>query len=611
MIAAFIAMVYTTRLVRARASKSQIAATIGAMAEPRVTIDLDIIERNARVVTETCAGYGISVFGVTKGTCGTPQVAAAMLRGGVIGIGESRFENIQRLRGSGLTCPILLLRSPPLSRVDETVTGADISLNSELAVIEALSDAAVRRSRVHEIILMVDLGDLREGIWPDELVPTVAEILGLPGVRLVGLGTTLTCFGAVLPSERNMGELAGYAAAIEAEFGIELTYVSGGNSSSLPFMLEGRMPRGVNNLRIGEAILQGGRDTFFDQPWEKLDRGAFVLEGELLELKLKPSVPIGESGVDAFGGRPVFVDRGERLRGIVNLGREDVVVDQLIPKAPGVEVLGASSDHLILDMSEVEAPPRVGDLLGFQMGYGALLAAMTSEYVEKQMTFEKPLPRRRKIRLVVEDGLDAAVEELQLSARIAALGFEVVDAADDAVTLRLASSHLHTADLLTDVTAGHVATGLIWLDAGAEVMAPGGPVLTPGQLPPENVVLVGTRSVSHEQAEAIRTANVGHFTIVEVDALGMAEVMRRALRAAANGTEGFIVSYHASVTDIPGTPDGANGLSARETHQAMEAIAHVPGLLALNVVGFDPAADASVNAVLGEFVMSCLGRTIL
>jgi ornithine racemase len=581
------------------------------MAEPRVTIDLDIIERNARAVTEACARYGIGVFGVTKGTCGTPQVAAAMLRGGVIGIGESRFENIQRLRRSGLTCRILLLRGPPLSRVDETVTGADISLNSELAVIEALSHAAVRRSRVHEIILMVDLGDLREGIWPDDLLPTVAEILRLPGVRLVGLGTNLTCFGAVLPSERNMAQLAGCAASVESEFGVDLTYVSGGNSSSLPFLLEGRMPPGVNNLRIGESILQGGRDTFFDRPWEELDRSAFVLEGELLEVKLKPSVPIGESGVDAFGGHPVFVDRGERLRGILNLGREDVVVDALIPQAPGVEVLGASSDHLIVDVTDVPAPPRVGDLLGFHMGYAALLAAMTSEYVEKQLMFERPLPRRERICLSVEPRLTAVVDDLQLAARVAALGLSVTESGNDAITLRLASSHLHTADLLAEVAADHIAAGLIWLDAGAGVMAPDGPVLTPGQLSPENVVLVGTRSVTSEQSEAISGTAVSDFTIVEVDALGIAEVMRRALRIATNGTEGFIVSYHTSATEIVGRPAGAGGLSARETHQAMEAIAQGPGLLALNIVGLDATADTSANALVCDFIMSCLGRTIL
>ena len=569
------------------------------MAEPRVTIDLDIIERNARAVTEACARYGVSVFGVTKGTCGTPQVAAAMLRGGAFGIGESRFENIQRLRHSGLTCRILLLRSPPLSRVDETVTGADISLNSELAVIEKLSRMAVRRSRVHDIILMVDLGDLREGIWPDDLLPTVAHIVQLPGVRLVGLGTNLTCFGAVLPSEKNMSELAGYAAAVAAEFGVAKTYVSGGNSSSLPFLLEGRMPPGVNNLRIGESILQGGRDTFFDQPWEELDRNAFRLEGELLEVKVKPSLPIGDTDVDAFGGHPVFVDRGDRLRGILNLGREDVVVDALTPQTAGVEVLGASSDHLILDVTDMSPPPRVGDALRFHMGYAALLAAMTSEYVEKQLMFEKPLSRRERIYLSVEPGLKSVVDDLNLTSGIAALGLSVAQTHDDAITLRLASNHLHD------------AAGLIWLDAGAGVMASDGPVLTPGSLSPENVVLVGTRGVTLDEAAAIRGTAVSTFTIVEIDALSMAEVMRRAVRAAMNGTRGFIVSYHTSVTDIPGRPEGESGLSPRETHQAMEAIAQAPGLLALNVVGLDATADSSANALLGDFIMSCLGQTIL
>ena len=303
---------------------------------PEVIIDLARIERNARTVVDTCRTSGISVFGVTKGSCGMPQVARAMLRGGVIGIGESRFENIRRLRASGIDAPVMLLRSPPLSRIEEVVGTVDISLNSELAVIEELSRVAERMGRVHDIMLMVDLGDLREGIWPSDLVPTVERIVELPGVRIAGIGTNLTCFGAILPSEENMGELVDHARQIEAAFGLDLAYVSGGNSSSLPLLLAGRMPSGINNLRIGEAILQGGRDTFLDEPWQDLERDGFLLSGELLEVKLKPSMPIGEVGLDAFGHRPVFEDRGVRLRGIVNIGREDVVVEGLEPSRPGV-----------------------------------------------------------------------------------------------------------------------------------------------------------------------------------------------------------------------------------------------------------------------------------
>ena len=138
------------------------------MSGPQVAIDLGRIERNTRTIVERCALSGIKVFGVTKGTCGMPQVARAMLRGGVSGIAESRFENIRRLRDSGINAPIMLLRSPPMARVEEVVRTVDISLQSELTTIREISRIAERMGRVHDIMLMIDLGDLREGIWPSD-----------------------------------------------------------------------------------------------------------------------------------------------------------------------------------------------------------------------------------------------------------------------------------------------------------------------------------------------------------------------------------------------------------------------------------------------------------
>jgi alanine racemase len=148
-----------------------------------VTINLEKIAHNARTITRLCMQYGIAVTGVTKGTCGLPAVAQAMLRGGVTAIGESRMPNIHRLKASGVHTSYMLLRLPPLSEVDDVVTGVDISLNSELTVIAALSEAACRRGLVH-CIIMVDLGDLREGVWPDDLISLVRDVVGLPGIRL-------------------------------------------------------------------------------------------------------------------------------------------------------------------------------------------------------------------------------------------------------------------------------------------------------------------------------------------------------------------------------------------------------------------------------------------
>ena len=182
---------------------------------PYITIDLNKIEHNARTVVALCKKHGIEVCGVTKATCGMPQVARAMLLGGVACIGESRMKNIHRLKANGVATEYTLLRIPPLSAAEDIVTSVNMSLNSELSVIQALSEAAFRRGLTHNIMIMVDLGDLREGVWPDDLLPMVREVVELPGIRIAALGTNLSCYGGVKPSEKNMGQLVEYARQIE------------------------------------------------------------------------------------------------------------------------------------------------------------------------------------------------------------------------------------------------------------------------------------------------------------------------------------------------------------------------------------------------------------
>jgi predicted amino acid racemase/arginase family enzyme len=623
------------------------------MSGPKITIDLERIERNARAVVSACGKAGIEIFGVTKGTCGMPQVARAMLRGGVIGIGESRFENIRRLRASGIGCPILLLRSPPLSRVEEVIASVDISLNSELSIIEELSRVAGRMSKIHDIILMIDLGDLREGIWPDDLEPTVEQVMALPHVRIAGIGTNLTCFGAILPTEKNMSALLTHARGLEQKFGLKLRYISGGNSSSLPLLLAGKMPAGINNLRIGEAILQGGRDTFLDHPWQELDRGAFCLTGEVLEVKVKPSMPIGQVGLDAFGRKPVFEDKGNRLRGIVNLGREDVVVEGLTPTDPGVAVLGASSDHLVIDITNAKPRLAVGSFVSFRMNYGALLAAMTSEYVDKEPIRGKPVMEKPSaVRVLVEPSLERMIKSSKLESRLAALkldariraipstgqapgepAWQAAAAgalAEGAIPLLMGPDHAITFAGMCALGAAADAFGLLWFDAvagflpsstnGSSVAASAlyralgydksAPSLQP-QLSPENVVLIGLRDVEPNEADIIRNSRVTVFTIADIDALGIREVMRQALRIACAGTQGLYVSYSPEVTDIPGTTTGSGGITLRETHQAMEIIAQTSELLAMDVAGLTPDRERRVVTETVHFILSCFGKQIL
>jgi predicted amino acid racemase len=164
--------------------------------------------------------------------------------------------------------------------------------------------------------------------------------------------------------------------------GLPLDVLSGGNSSSLPLLASGGMPKEINHFRIGETITLG-RNVHDRTPWPGTRQDTMRIVAEIVEVEYKPSVPVGNRGQDAFGGFTDFIDRGIRKRAICNIGRQDVVVDGIQPEDPGVIVLGGSSDHLVLDVEDAHKALMVGDEVVFYPSYGALLAATTSPYVQK------------------------------------------------------------------------------------------------------------------------------------------------------------------------------------------------------------------------------------
>jgi predicted amino acid racemase len=351
-------------------------------AHATLNVDLAKITANARAVVGLLGG--VKVVAVTKCTCGAPEVARAMLAGGAVALGESRHENAERLRAAGVDAPMWLLRSPAPARAEETVRLFELSLASELETCRALDAAAAAAGRCHRLLVMVDLGDLREGVLPDELPAFVEAVEELDHVELAGIGVNLTCYGAVCPDPRNMGELVELALDAERRTGRRLL-VSGGNSGSIGMVASGRMPVGITSLRIGETILHGV-DTLTRDPWPGLHTDVFEVAAPVIECKVKPSLPHGEVAQDAYGNHPVFSDRGERRRAICAMGRQDCMPEYLTPLDPGVEILGASSDHLILDVEAMPSPPAVGQALRFRPNYAATVQLSTSPYIHKVFT---------------------------------------------------------------------------------------------------------------------------------------------------------------------------------------------------------------------------------
>lgn len=349
------------------------------MTAPRLEIDLDKIHHNTHTLVERLARRGISVTGVTKASLGSPDIANALLHAGVSALGDSRLQNIETMRCGHVEAPMVLIRSPMLSQVDQVVRQADQSFNTELAVIARLSSAAREAKRIHKVVLMVELGDLREGIMPADLKEIVGEVLRLPNITLSGIGANLACHGGVTPDAANMAELSALADSIEASFGVSLDLVSGGNSANLDWALSGADTGRINNLRLGESILLGC-EPLHRQPIKGLYPDAITLVAEVIETKTKPACPWGTIAQTAFGGTTVAGDGDDISRSILAIGHQDVDPSGLQAPA-GIRILGASGDHLIIHCAHTHQ--AVGAEIRFGLNYSALVRAMTSPFVAK------------------------------------------------------------------------------------------------------------------------------------------------------------------------------------------------------------------------------------
>ena len=350
------------------------------MTTPRIEIDLAKIAYNAKKLKDLYGLKGIDVIGVTKGVCGDPTIADVLVKSGITTLADSRIANIQRMRDAGIQAQFVLLRTPIPSQVESVVRYTDISLNSELSVIKGLSRSAVKLDTTHKIILMVELGDLREGLMPSDLDKTVKVVLELAGIDLAGIGINLACFGGVSPDEEKMRYLSSLAREVEEKFGLTFKFVSGGNSANYNWFMSTDDVGKINNLRLGESIYLGC-ETLYRKPIPELFTDAFTLVAEVIESKIKPSVPNGEVCQDAFGNIPMFKDRGKIRRAILGIGLQDVPVSGLTPGLD-IDILGMSSDHIIVDTKKLDL--RVGNEVEFNLNYEGLLSVMTSPYVMKR-----------------------------------------------------------------------------------------------------------------------------------------------------------------------------------------------------------------------------------
>ncbi len=347
---------------------------------PELEIDVEKIRYNIRKVRDLLRSKNADLLFVTKVTQGDPRIARIGVEEGIEWFGESRIDNIIRLRKGGIDKKIMQIRSPQISEIVKTVKYSDCAVLTEIDVAKLLSKEAKRQGKKFHVLLMVEMGDLREGIMPENVVEFSKEVLKMDNIEIIGIGTNLGCLGGVIPTKEKMEKLLEIKDELE-DNGISIEIISGGATDTL-YLFENNEIRDINQLRIGEAIFLG-RDTTNNRIIPYLRNDAFKIKAEIIEIKEKPSRPYGKIGRDAFGNIPEFEDLGLRKRAILAIGKEEIDFQTIIPIDKDIRILGGSSDHTVVDITDSKIDYRVGDIVEFYPLYPSLMRAFISKNIKK------------------------------------------------------------------------------------------------------------------------------------------------------------------------------------------------------------------------------------
>ncbi len=345
------------------------------------------LQHNYKFLTKLFAERNIEWGVVTKLLCGNRNFIHEVLNLGISEIHDSRISNLQIIKEINPDIQTVYIKPPAKRSISRVVQYADVSFNSEYDTIKMLSVESVKQKKLHKVIIMIEMGDLREGILGENVIDFYSRVFELPGIKIVGLGTNLNCLHGVMPSQDKLIQLSLYKQLIEAKFNREIPWVSGGTSVTIPLLLKNMRPMGINHFRVGE-ILYFGLNLFTMKKVKGMKDDVFKLHAEIIELHEKPKVPIGELAENPSGEVMTIneADYGKTsYRAIIDIGLLDINPDFLIPDDKKIEITGASSDMLVIDLGKTRRNYKVGDLVSFKLRYMGALSILNSNYIEKKV----------------------------------------------------------------------------------------------------------------------------------------------------------------------------------------------------------------------------------
>jgi len=324
---------------------------------------------------------------VAKLLCGNKTYLKELIDLGVSQICDSRIYNLKAIKSLKSDIETVYIKPPAKRSIKDIIKYADISVNTEFETIKLLSEEAQRQSKKHKIIIMIEMGELREGVMRDDFISFYEKVFELPFIEVVGLGTNFTCLYGVLPNQDKLIQLCLYEQLIEAKFNKSIPFVSGGSSVVIPLIHMNTLPAGINHFRVGETLFLG-TNVYNNSTFDELNPDVFRLYAEIIEMTEKPMIPMGEMGVNVEGHSYEFDQNNvgkSSFRAIIDLGLLDVDKEHIFPKDDKLEFAGASSDMIVMELGDNEQNYKVGDLIEFELDYLGVLGILSSNYIEKKV----------------------------------------------------------------------------------------------------------------------------------------------------------------------------------------------------------------------------------
>jgi ornithine racemase len=324
---------------------------------------------------------------VSKLVCGNEIYLKELVDMGATELLDSRISNLKKIKKIDPGVTTVYIKPPPRKSLKSVVRYADVSFNSDLETLRLISKEAGRQEKVHRVIIMIEMGDLREGVLGENLVGFYEKIFELPNIEVVGFGANFNCLYGVMPSHDKMVQLSLYKQIIEIKFNRQIKWISGGSSVNIPMIQKKQLPKGINHFRIGET-LYFGNNLITGKTIKGMRDDVITLYAEIIELLEKPVVPEGELAENPSG--EMFEinpdDYGKKSwRALIDIGLLDISPDYLIPTDKNIEIAGASSDIVVIDLGKNPKNYKVGSVLKFKLKYMGALGLFNSDYIVKKL----------------------------------------------------------------------------------------------------------------------------------------------------------------------------------------------------------------------------------